>query len=73
MSDNDALHDNLTEIEEILQECGAEATWLIEAATHTTITFCLNGHYMMMPIANGGTLLVSYFPATTITPPSGED
>ena len=73
MSDNDALHDNLTEIEEILQECGAEATWLIEAATHTTITFCINGHYMMMPITDGGTLLVSYFPATPPPRPSGED
>lgn len=66
-----ALRDNLAEIQEILQECGAEATWLIEAATHTTITFTLDGHHMMMPIRDGGTLLVSFFPATP--PPSGED
>ena len=65
-----ALHDNLEEIEDILRECGAEATWTIEAATHTTLTFVLGGHQLMMPITDGGTLLVSYFPAT---PPPGEE
>lgn len=62
-----ALRDNLDEIEQILQECGAEATWLIEATTHTTLMFVLGGHQMLLPITDGGTLLVSYFPA--IPPP----
>jgi len=73
MTIDHALKGNLTEIEEILQECGAEATWLIEAATHTTLMFVLGGHQLMMPITDGGTLLVSYFPATPPPRPSGED
>ena len=63
MCNNKALDDNLTEIEEILQECGAEATWIIRAATHTTVSFVLEGHQLLMPVRDGGTLLVSYFPS----------
>jgi len=68
-----ALKDNLEEIEKILQECGAAAIWLIEADTNNAnarITFSLNDFYMMMPITDGGTLLVSFFPAS---PPPGEE
>jgi len=66
MTNDNALRDNLDEIDQILRECGADATWLIEAATHTRIEFVLEGHQMMMPIRDGGTLLVAYFPATAI-------
>ena len=68
---NHALKDNLEEIDEILRECGAESTWIIEATAHMTLTFSIDDHQILLPITNGGTLLVSFFPA--VQPPSRED
>ena len=54
-------NDNLIEAEEMLREIGADDIWIIQAATHTTLTFVLGSHQMMLPIADG-TLLIAYFP-----------
>ncbi len=65
-----ADNDNLIEAEEMLREIGADAVWTIHAATHTSISFVLEGHQMMLPIRDGGTLLVAYFPPQLDTNPA---
>jgi len=76
MTKNNFLYGNLQEIDKILRECGADATLFIRAATCTRIECTLAGHQVMMPIRDGGTLLVAYFPSpppTTISVTTHEE